>query len=451
MTSPTSAKGHVPTGPTEHPAQRRILTVLVISQILSGAGLAAGITIGALLAEEMFGSTGLAGIPSALFTAGAAVGAVAVGRACQRWGRRPGLTVGYVAGTIGSLGVVLATALDSIPLLCVGLLVYGIGTATIMLVRYTGADLASPERRARAVSTVLFALAAGTIAGPNLVGVTGDLADDWGLPRLSGPFLLAALAFGSAAVFVWIFLRPDPLLVSRALAAEAEAERLADPAEADVPAPGATISSAERRILVTGVTVMVLSQIVMIAIMTMTPIHMSDHGHSTQSAGMVIGLHLGAMYLSSPISGILADRIGRPFTAALGTMTMFAAALVAALAPGHSMVAMSVALILLGLGWSMGFVSGTALVTDALPPATRAATQGTVDVGLAVAAATGGMASGLVFAGGGYDLLALSGGFLILVLAPLAALLTLPASKASGAAEAPSAAEAAQDDSVPNR
>ncbi|MEU5400710.1 MFS transporter [Streptomyces sp. NPDC005963] len=445
MTSPTSTTGHKPTGPTEHPAQRRILTVLVFSQILSGAGLAAGITIGALLAEEMFGSTGLAGIPSALFTAGAALGAVAVGRACQRWGRRTGLTMGYIAGTIGSLGVVLATELDSIPLLCVGLLVYGIGTATILLVRYAGADLASPERRARAVSTVLFALAAGAIAGPNLVGVTGDLAADWGLPRLSGPFLLAALAFGSAAVFVWAFLRPDPLLVARALSAEANAQRAADDqAGTDAATARAAIPPAERRILITGVTVMVLSQIVMIAIMTMTPIHMSDHGHSTQAAGMVIGLHLGAMYLSSPISGILADRIGRPFTATLGTVTMFAAALVAALAPGHSTLAMSLALILLGTGWNMGFVSGTALVADALPPETRAATQGTVDVGLAIAGAAGGMASGLVFAGGGYDLLALSGGFLILVLAPLTALLRLPTTKAPFTAPA-------QDDSVRTR
>lgn len=433
MTSRTSSVGPQPTATGEHPAQRRTLTVLVITQILSGAALAAGITIGALLAEEMLGSTGLAGVPSALFTAGAAVGAVLVGRACQRWGRRPGLTLGYVLGTIGSLGVVSATALESVPVLFVGLLVYGIGTATILLVRYAGADLASPERRARAVSTVLFALAAGAIAGPNLVGVTGDLAHSWDIPRLAGPFLLAALAFGSAAVFVWIFLRPDPLLVSRTVAAEAKARSELDATEPTPPSSGAP--PVDRRVLITGVTVMVLSQIVMIAIMTMTPVHMSDHGHSTQTAGTVIGLHLGAMYLSSPLSGILADRIGRPFTATLGTATMFAAAMVAALAPGHSTFGTAVALILLGLGWNMGFVSGTALVTDALPPATRAATQGTVDVVLAVAAAGGGMASGLVFAGGGYDLLALSGGILILVLAPLSALLTLPAPKPLADAE----------------
>ncbi|MCM2389004.1 MFS transporter [Streptomyces albipurpureus] len=437
MTSRTSSVGPQPTVTGEHPAQRRVLTVLVIAQVLSGAALAAGITIGALLAEEMLGSTGLAGVPSALFTAGAAVGAILVGRACQRWGRRPGLTLGYVLGTIGSLGVVLATALDSVPVLFVGLLVYGIGTAAVLLVRYAGADLASPERRARAVSTVLFALAAGAIAGPNLVGVTGDLADSWDIPRLAGPFLLSALAFCSAAIFVWTFLRPDPLLVSRMVAAEAEAaaEAQSRPNATEGTPQAAVAPPEDRRVLITGVTVMVLSQIVMIAIMTMTPIHMTDHGHSTQTAGMVIGLHLGAMYLSSPLSGILADRIGRPFTATLGTLTMFCAALVAALSPGHSTFGMSLALILLGIGWNMGFVSGTALVADALPPATRAATQGTIDVGLAVAAAGGGMASGLIFAGGGYELLALSGGILILVLAPLAALLTLPAPKAAADAE----------------
>ncbi|MFF0451545.1 MFS transporter [Streptomyces sp. NPDC004609] len=162
-----------------------------------------------------------------------------------------------------------------------------------------------------------------------------------------------------------------------------------------------------------------LSQLVMIAIMTMTPVHMTGHGHSTSDAGMVIGLHLGAMYLSSPLSGHLADRVGRPLTAALAAAVLLAAALTASLSPPESTVGLFAALVLPGVGWNLGFVSGTAVITDSLPADTRASAQGLVDLGILAAGATGGMASGLVVAQGGYDTLVLRGGLLVLLFIPL--------------------------------
>lgn len=402
----------------EVPQQRRILTVLVFSQILSGAGLAAGITVGALLAEEMLGSTGLAGVPSALFTAGAALGAAGIGRLCRRWGRRPGLALGYGAGALGSLGVVAAAALGSAPLLVLGLFVYGAGTSTNLMARYAGADLASPARRGRAVSTVLFATTLGAVVGPNLVTVTGELAHSWGIPRLAGPFLLAMVAFGAAAVVLACLLRPDPLRLAEALA------RTAPPVAADGPADTAVdgpLPRPRRRAVVTGTTVMVLTQLVMIAIMTMTPVHMQAHGHGTQAAGLVIALHVGAMFLPSPLTGLLVDRVGRAWVAGASGPVLLAAGVLAATAPAHSVPALATALVLLGIGWNFGLVSGTAIVTDALPPARRASAQGLVDVGIAIAGAAGGLSSGLVVALGGYPALALAGGVLALTVVPVVA------------------------------
>ncbi|WP_051853459.1 MFS transporter [Streptomyces aureocirculatus] len=409
---------------------------MILSQILSGAGLAAGITVGALLAEEMLGSTSLAGLPAALFTGGAALGAVGVGRVCQRWGRRPGLASGYAVGALGSLGVVGAAAADSAPLLFVSLVVYGAGTSTNLLARYAGADLARPERRGRAISTVLLATTLGAVAGPNLVTWSGSVAHAWDLPRLTGPFLLAVAAFTSAAVVLGCFLRPDPLLLARSRAAETErtkqtegkeskdAEEDRDEAPSShgldgAPAPAPSLSPTDVRALVTGTTVMVLTQLVMISVMTMTPVHMTAHGHGTQLTGLVIALHVGAMFLPSPLSGRLVDRLGpRPVAAAAGA-TLFAAGCTAALAPPHSAAALAVALVLLGFGWNLGLLSGTAMVTAATPPSTRAGTQGLVDVGIAVAGASGGLASGVVTASGGFPVLAFGGGVLALAVLPL--------------------------------
>ncbi|MFG2209468.1 MFS transporter [Streptomyces sp. NPDC048638] len=417
----------------EVPEQRRILAVLALSQILSGAALAAGITVGALLAEEMLGSTGLAGLPSALFTAGAALGAVGIGRLCTRWGRRPGLALGYAVGALGSLGVVTAAALGSPALLFPALLVYGAGTSTSLMARYAGADLASPGRRGRAVSTVLFATTLGAVVGPTLVTVTGDVAHSWGIPRLAGPFVLAAAAFGAAAVVLAALLRPDPLRLAQALAGPAaegggaEAGTLGT-VRPDGGSAARTTTPTQRRGVVVGTAVMVLTQLVMIAVMTMTPVHMQAHGHGTQAAGMVIALHVGAMFLPSPLTGLLVDRIGRRWVAGASGPVLLAAGVLAAVAPPHSVPALASALVLLGLGWNFGLISGTAIVTDALAPAQRAATQGLVDVGISIAGAVGGMSSGLIVAGGGYPVLALAGGAVALAVVPVVAWSVRPAS-----------------------
>ncbi|GAU70152.1 hypothetical protein SSP35_17_00050 [Streptomyces sp. NBRC 110611] len=408
--------GNSTPAPRDIPEQRRILGVLVFSQILAGAGLAAGITVGALLAEEMLGSTGLAGLPSALFTTGSALGAFVIGRLCRRWGRRPGLALGYAAGALGSLGVVAAAAVGSAPLLFLGLLIYGAGTATNLMARYAGADLASPARRGRAVSTVLFATTLGAVVGPNLVTLTGEFAHSWGIPRLAGPFLLAVVAFGAAAVALAVLLRPDPLRLAETLA------RAEPPAEAGGTAAETLrrpLDRTRRRAVIGGTTVMVLTQLVMIAVMTMTPVHMLAHGQDTQAAGLVIALHVGAMFLPSPLTGLLVDRVGRQWVAGASGPVLLAAGVLASVAPAHSVPALATALVLLGLGWNFGLVSGTAMVTEALPPDRRAAAQGLVDVGISIAGATGGMSSGLVVALGGFPVLALAGGVLSLAVVPV--------------------------------
>ena len=391
--------------------QKRTLTVLVFAQVCSGAGLAAGITVGALLAQDMLDSTGWSGLPSALFTFGSAGAALAVGRLSQRWGRRPGLAAGYAAGAIGSLGIVAAAVLDNVALLFVALLVYGSGTATNLQARYAGADLADPDHRARAISTVLVATTLGAVAGPNLVGVLGDVAAAIDVPRLAGPFLLAALAYGSAAAVIATWLRPDPLML---------AASLPKPDVGDVPdgKDGEGPASLNRAAVVAGAVVMVVTQLVMVAIMTMTPVHMQHHHHALSAAGLVISNHVAAMYLPAPISGALVDRFGVTVVGFLAAAVLAAAGLTAAFAPPQSVPLLAVALALLGFGWSLGLVAGTTAITNNTPVATRARTQGTVDVFIALAGAGGGLASGFIVAAAGFTWLAVLGAIVAVVIAP---------------------------------
>jgi MFS family permease len=392
--------------------QRRTLAVVVLGQVLGGAGLAAGIAVGALLAQEMLGTEGLAGVPIALFTLGSALTAYLVGRVSQRAGRRVGLGLGFAAGGLGASGVVVAAAADSVPLLFVSLFVYGAGTATNLQARYAGTDLARPANRGRAISAALVSTTFGAVAGPNLIEPLGRLARELGLPALSGPFLLAAVAYAAAGIALFTLLRPDPLLLARQLDEDERGPEDAGLALArrPVPPPGSGAY--------VGATVMVLTQVSMVAIMTMTPVHMRHHHHGLADVGLVISLHIAAMYLPSPLTGLLVDRLGRTPMAIAAGAVLLAAGLTAAAAPGGSMPLLVLALVLLGLGWNFGLIAGTALVVDATEPDNRPRTQGSIDVLVALSGAAGGMLSGVVVAASGFGTLSLAGGLLALLLIP---------------------------------
>lgn len=391
---------------------KRTLIIVVLSQIFGGAGLAAGITVGALLAKDMLGTESVAGLPTALFTLGSAGAALIVGRLSQRFGRRTGLATGFLAGGIGALGVILSAVTSNIYLLFASLLIYGAGSATNLQARYAGTDLANSKQRATAVSIAMVSTTFGAVAGPNLVETMGEFARSIGVPPLSGPFILAAAAYIIAGLVLLFFLRPDPFVVARAIAA---AERKA--IESNPGLQAETLTTDRRRIAVAAL-VMVLTQLVMVAIMTMTPVHMGHHGHGLSAVGMIIGFHIGAMYLPSLMTGILVDKVGRTAMAVASGVTLLASGVLAAFAPGESMLLLTIALILLGLGWNFGLISGTALLVDATNPSNRAKMQGTVDVMVALSGASGGMLSGLVVAHSSYGFLSLAGGILSLVLIP---------------------------------
>jgi len=391
---------------------KRTLFIVGLSQIFGGAGLAAGITVGAILAQQMLGTDAVSGLPTAMFTLGSAGAALAVGRLSQRYGRRFGLATGFIVGGIGAIGVIFSAIINSIFLLFASLLIYGAGTATNLQARYAGTDLASAKQRATAVSMAMVFTTFGAVTGPNLVSVMGHFALSIGVPALAGPFILAAAAYILAGFVFFIMLRPDPLLIARAIEMNKQ--------ERDIQQSLTNVEqSTNKKGVAVGATVMVLTQIVMVAIMTMTPVHMGHHGHGLREVGIVIGAHIGSMYLPSLVTGILIDKIGRTAMTIASGVTLLLAGLVAAIAPSSSMGFLVLALSLLGLGWNLGLISGTAQIVDATEPSTRAKTQGTIDVLIALAGASGGALSGMVVAHSSYATLSLSGGILSLILIPV--------------------------------
>ena len=391
---------------------KRTLLVVLLSQTLGGAGLAAGITVGALLAKEMLGIESVSGLPSALFTLGSALAAYLVGRITQKYGRRFGLSFGFLAGSIGALGVVVAANIDSVVLLFLSLFIYGAGTSTNLQARYAGTDLAEEHQRAKAVSIALVATTFGAVAGPNLVAPMGNVAEFFHMPALSGPFLLSAVAYSAAGLVFWFFLKPDPLLVARQLAEQSQ-QAVQEVSQSSVE------KQVQRMGIIVGATVLILSHIVMVAIMTMTPIHMQHYGNAMSAIGLTIGLHVAAMYLPSLVTGSLVDKVGRSKMVIASAVTLTAAGLLAAFAPGESTLFLTVALVLLGLGWNFGLISGTAIIIDSTTIKNRAKIQGSVDVGVALGGSAGSLLSGVIVAYTSYAALGVVGVYLSLLLIPL--------------------------------
>jgi len=161
------------------------------------------------------------------------------------------------------------------------------------------------------------------------------------------------------------------------------------------------------------VSAMALGQVVMVAIMVITSLHMSNHQHNLGHISAVISSHTFGMYAFSVLSGRLSDKWGRGQVILIGASTLLLACITAPLSP--DVFPLAVALFLLGLGWNFCFVGGSALLADQLSPLERSRTQGTNDLLVGLASAVGSLGSGFVFAASNYTVIAIVAGVLALV------------------------------------
>ncbi|MGV9882001.1 MFS transporter [Streptomyces sp. NPDC003006] len=400
-------------GPEALPAlRRRTNAVLIASQILGGLGVPIGIALAPMLATDVSGTEALSGLAPTASVAGTALLSLPLAALMNSRGRRAGLVLAYVIGALGAGLVVLASVVESFALLLLGMAAFGAGSLATLQARFAAADLAEPDRRGRAISHVIWATTIGSVLGPNISAPASRIFTGTSIPEEAGPFLFAAGIFAVAALVVAVLLRPDPLLTSRALAPQDSGTAQSRSLKAGVAAVAA--SPMARLALVT----VAASHTVMVSIMVMTPVDLGHHGASLQLVGLVISGHIAGMYAFSPVMGWLADRFGRLSVIGLAVGLLCCAALLAGTAgPSHGQTAAG--LFLLGLGWSAGLVSGSALLTDSVPQPARAAVQGLSDLTMNAAAGIGGAVAGLIVARASYGWLNLVG---VCVLLPMAAL-----------------------------
>jgi MFS family permease len=386
-------------------ARRRIVRSLVLGVALGSTGHIAASTVATIVAEDIAGTSALSGAPGASVVLGAALGATLLSIVMVRRGRRFGISLGYGVGVVGAVVATVAILMASLPVLLLGTVLIGFGNSSNQLSRYVAADLFAESRRASAIGTVVWASTVGAVIGPNLVSVAGGAAGAIGLPTLAGPYLLPIVFVGAAALLSFGLLRPDPYTLAW------PSDEAGEAATADV-----RIRELLRRpSVLAAVVALVVGQIVMVLIMTMTPLHMTHHGHDLAAVGLVISGHTFGMFALSPVSGRLTDRWGSPPVMVAGLGVVGAAAVLSAVAPADGGFVLFLALFLLGFGWNLGYVAGSALLSHGLSLAERTRLQGVTDAVIWSSAAGASLSSGVVVAVASYTALGLLGASMVVV------------------------------------
>jgi MFS family permease len=378
---------------------------------LGSAGFLAAATISAIVGAELSGHAAWAGLPSAVYQAGVAGAASIWGRTMDGLGRRPTLVLGMVAGMSGAALASVAVSSRSLPGFLLGLLLMGSAQAALQLGRFVAAEVHPPSRRGRAIARVVLGGTVGAVLGPLLVGPASSFAARLGLDSLSGPYAASAALFATAMGVLLVRLRPEPRELARRIA---DASPTAAGTEAARPR-AEVLRDPQVRL---AMTTLVSSQVVMTMLMVITSLHMTHHHHGLGSVSFVISSHVVGMWAFSIVSGRLTDRWGRKPVIALGAVLLVVSCLCAPLSP--RVFPLALALFVLGLGWNLCFVGGSSLLADRLRPEERARTQGLNDTLIGLAAATGGLGSGAVFAAVGYAAMAAVAAGAALVLLVLA-------------------------------
>ncbi len=367
-------------------------------------GFIAAVTVTSLVAEDLLGSVTLSGLPSAAATIGVAVGTTPIAALMVRRGRRVGIASGLFLAAVGAITAALAISLTSFPLFVFGTFVLGVGVAGDRLSRYAASDISTEDKRAFSIAIVVWAGTIGSVLGPSLLEPVKDVAEALGIDGLAGPYLLAATALLLAFIAITIGLRPDPLSFVEVPPEPPRKRR-----------PGAVLGLLALPSVRFAIIALAVGQVVMVLIMTMTPIHIDRAGDGLGTIGLIIAAHTFGMFALSPLTGWVADRIGRPRVILTGHGLLVISALLAANAAGQDTALLFAALFLLGVGWNFSFIGGSAYLSQYAPAELRVPLEGLADTVVWSSGAAAGLSSGVLLGMSSYAVLCLVGASIVVL------------------------------------
>lgn len=367
--------------------RRRATTALFAGVAAMNTAMATASTAATLIASHAAGPA-WSGVPSAAGVLGTAFGTLSAGHLIARRGSKAVLIGLYGCAVLGAVVAFTAAVSTVLLTLLAGMFLLGLGNGAAQLSRYLAAELYPAARKGFALSLIVWAGTVGAVLGPTLIAPGARLAGTFRIPDLAGPILVAVTMTVLAAVATTVLRRtPAP------------------------PARRTSFAALGRPAVLTPLVAMVCAQLTMVAVMTTTPLHVESHG--LEIVGVVLSAHMIGMFALAPVSGRIADRWGGRTTIHLGIGVLVLSA-VTAFGASH-LSGLSLGMFLLGYGWNLVFVGGSAMLSRELAEGERIQVQGAVDAVVWGSSALASLSAGALFGLGGYSLVALVGGLIALV------------------------------------
>ena len=359
------------------------LCLLTLSGVLQLAVAVATITL-----VLVTGIESILGLGPAIFLTAGALAALPAGRLMDRFGRVPVIAGAFVVGAVGCSLTALGCAADNAPLVIFGFIGIGAMNGGVLLARTAAADMYPPERKARAISYVLFGALFGAALGP-LVFRPLFAGKDFELGTLVIPWFVAA-AMALVGLILALNIRPDPRTIALELQA---ADRASGAGE---PLPAAPLREILRRPGVPSAVIAALASFaVMAGVMNLTGYIVVGHHHAQADVFTVISLHIVGMYALVLVIGALVDRVGRRPTLLWGMAIMAVSTVLLGFV--DSIAWMSVSLFLLGLGWNLAYISATAELVTHATPVERGRLVGFTDLAAGLLAAALALVGGVAY------------------------------------------------------
>ena len=352
------------------------LIVLAFAQIFSFTAAPITVFLSGIIGSNMINDKSLATLPPALMIIGVAFGSIFASYVMSIKGRKFGFMFSSIITSLAALLASYAVFKNIFLIYCLANIIIGVGSAFAAQYRFAAAESVDKKYAPKAISIILFASMIGALIGPNVATLTKNI-----IPSVvySGSYIfLSILTFIPFFIFIFytneknILINNDSNNIGRSYL-----ELFLQPKFIQ-----AVVGSG-------------LAYCIMSFLMTATPISMHIHNDiSLGKTGVVITLHILAMFFPSLITGNLINKFGSSKVMHAGVIVLLFSIFFNFI--NQSIYNYSIGLILLGLGWNLLFISGTSLLISSYRSEEKFRAQGLNDFIVFGTQAIGALSAGIL-------------------------------------------------------
>ena len=316
------------------------LWLLILSQIFAFTAAPVTVFLSGIIGSQFSPIKSLATLPMALSIVGVAIFAIFAAKIMSIIGRRAGFILASVGSSLAALMAAYSIIIESFLLFNLGCFLLGAGVAFSHQYRFAAVETVSKDMAPKAISIILLAGIGSAFIGPNLANISKEIIPEH---LYAGSYIALAILTLSSTTFLLFY--KDNHKSNNFVKKDTRSyfELISQPRFLQ-----ALIASA-------------FAYAVMSFLMTATPISMHVMEKiSLSKTGLVIQLHIAAMFLPSLITGNLIKKFGHSKIMYAGVF-LFSITILTSLFE-QNFINYLIALVFLGFGWNFLFISGTSLL-----------------------------------------------------------------------------------------